>query len=206
MPLSGVTAPADADSGPPILDWPESALRSPLGMGAALTDREVVIGELAAWLGGGESVHEPGKVHPGWSWDWFYTLTFDPADKVRNLVGGASHTHVGWSLSDRRFREWEQGIAAQLPPGAAYWVRSRERNPDRPGTHFHGLMGGVGNLRRDRAWREWFERNGMARIVPLSEANSREAVVRYVTKYVLKDQGEMTFSPSLGLHRKETQP
>jgi hypothetical protein len=111
------------------------------------------------------------------------------------------HDLVGWRLSDERYREWVGNLEARTALGSVYWVRSRERNPYRRGCHFHGLVGGVGSLSRRDAWREWFERNGMARIEPIRSVDSRAAVVAYVSKYVLKEDGEMMFSDNAGLHQ-----
>jgi len=61
-------------------------------------------------------------------------------------------------------------------------------------------MGGVGKLRRSDAFAEWFRAHGVARIVPIDGVRSRDAVALYVSKYVMKDQGEMVFSADLGAY------
>jgi hypothetical protein len=81
-------------------------------------------------------------------------------------------------------------------PWSAYWVRGREPNPYRYGTHFHALIGGLPeDVRRTDAWRWWFERHGMARIEPYNPA---WGAGRYLSKYVVKELGDITFSPNLG--------
>lgn len=155
--------------------------------------------QLASWLS------------DSWEWDWFYTLTFDPIDKLRNVDGqqvirhramSATNTTLGWSRTDRYFRDWIRPIEERAPR-SVFWTRSREWNPNHEGgTHFHGLIGGVGTQRRDRAWSDWFYPHGNARIEPIAGVKSREAVARYVSKYVMKDQGEMLFSTDLGAFRK----
>lgn len=157
-----------ADSSP-ILDWEESALRKRAGR---------------AW---GEWLAE------GWEWDWFSTHTFsDPK-------GEGTHTSVGWSLSDRRFREWADSLAQKVGMGPeVYWVRAREPHKLRASTHFHALVGGVGKLRRDEAWGEWFRRNGQARIEPVNGLGAGY----YVSKYILKAGGEIVFSDNAGAYMK----
>jgi len=162
------------------------------------------VGKLAGWLS------------DGWSWDWFYTLTFEPIRALRNVAPGdrpntrhqpvgPGHSLVGWSASDRYFREWVKGVEERGTLDSVFWTRSREVNPNHEGgTHFHGLIGGVGTQRRDRAWREWFGAHGNARIEPIEGVRSREAVARYVSKYVMKDGGELLFSDNLGSWRRES--
>lgn len=163
-------APTDSS---PILDWEESALRK--GAGDAWGE----------WLA------------DGWDWEWFATLTFaDPKDQ-------GTHTSVGWALSDRLYREWigrlDERVRMAGHPGA-YWVRAREPHQLRRSTHFHALVGGVGNLSRRDAWSEWFGANGQARIEPV---NTKGATY-YVAKYVNKAGGELIFSDNAGLHMKES--
>jgi hypothetical protein len=123
----------------------------------------------------------------GWSWDWFTTHTFAPPR------AGGLHTVVGWGQSDGRFREWVDGLAKD---GAEpYWFRAREPHQFSNATHFHALVGGVGNLSRRDAWRSWFERNGQARVDPIRSADD---VALYVAKYVLKLDGSVDFSENAG--------
>lgn len=131
-----------------------------------------------------------------WTWDWWVTLTFD-ADKVRT----GTRTTVGWSASARSWDEWlEATVEGRSPIGGSYWVRGREPNPYRVGTHFHALVGGVPtDVERRRAWAWWKERHGVARIEPY---NPEWGAGRYLSKYVVKELGDITFSPNLGLHRR----
>lgn len=131
-----------------------------------------------------------------WHWDWFHTGTFAPLDgETRKSV---THTAVGWDLSDRRFRQWVEQLQ-QLAGQPVYWVRARERHQFNRSTHFHSLIGGVGNLSRRDAWREWFERNGQARIEPVRGADE---VARYVSKYVVKEYGSVEFSENAGAMKR----
>jgi len=143
------------------------------------------------------------------SWDWFVTGTFAPPGRkgsdeparaeARERARG--HTSVGYSLSDRRWREWIAHQEARQPMEPVYWLRAREPHQFSRSTHFHALVGGVGNLSRRDAFGDWLRENGQARIVPVARdfdtgeaVGSRLAVARYVCKYVLKQQGEVVFS------------
>lgn len=112
---------------------------------------------------------------------------------------------MGYSLSDRRFREFVGQLEERSGVDQVYWLRAREPHQFSRSTHFHALIGGVGKLSRRDAFSEWFGRNGQARIVPVDRdfdsgetVGSRLAVVRYVTKYVLKRDGEVAFSDNAG--------
>lgn len=140
-----------------------------------------------------------------WDWSWWVTLTFDPDKALRDRNPDGTRTGVGWSASARSWDEW---LAATLGdssgsttlPGSIYWVRGREPNPYRYGTHFHALIGGVpDDLRRDAAWRWWFDRNGHARIEPY---RADWGAGRYLSKYVVKELGDITFSDNLGTFAK----
>lgn len=138
-----------------------------------------------------------------WRWDWFFTGTFsDPKDQ-------GTRTTVGWSASDRYFREWvsdvEQtyhldpsGVDVRDTSTGLWWVRAREPHQVRDSTHFHALIGGVGNLRRDQAWRLWFERHGQCRIEPVRPG---AGAALYVAKYINKAGGELVFSEDAGMWR-----
>jgi hypothetical protein len=82
--------------------------------------------------------------------------------------------------------------------GEAYWLRAREPHQFRNATHFHALVGGVGTLSRRDAFQRWKDQNGMARIEPAAN----ERIVAYVTKYVLKQDGELKFSDNLERFRR----
>lgn len=168
---------AGADSGP------SSNSRSLPNSGSDPLSRSEVLGAWGDWLN-------------RYEWDWWVTLTYDPK-RAPNGRGG--HTAVGWSLSERHWHEWlgqsvgdSQGSASVLP--STYWVRGREPNPYRYGTHFHALVGGVpmGTSRR-AAWAAWFEQHGMARI---EQYDPRRGAGWYVSKYVVKQLGDIQFSGS----------
>jgi len=60
--------------------------------------------------------------------------------------------------------------------------------------HFHALITGVAGLRRDEAWAWWFERYGLARILPYDR---NLGAGFYLCKYVVKELGDIQFSQGL---------
>lgn len=162
---------------------PSSNSRSLPSEGLTLS-REEVKGAWGEWLS-------------RWQWDWWVTLTYDPK---RRPSASATHTAVGWSLSNRHWHEWLAEAVGDSSgsspwPGSPFWVRGREPNPWRYGTHFHALVGGVGtDTSRKRAWESWFIKHGLARIEPY---DPRRGAGYYVSKYVIKELGDITFSPNL---------
>lgn len=141
-----------------------------------------------------------------WTWDWWATLTFDQVTQAKGgrfVPGSANHTLVGWQRSSDCWDHWLSQITdgrelAGLP--TPYWFRGREPNPNHRGTHFHALIGGVADLSRRDAWREWFESNGICRIEPY---DVRRGAGWYVAKYVVKQLGDLTFSPNAGRHMRD---
>lgn len=139
-----------------------------------------------------------------WDWSWWVTLTFDPRKMAE--PGSSTHTAVGWSQSARFWDEWLARVAGDstgtgVLPGLPHWVRGREPNPYRYGTHFHALVGGLPpDLSRSGAWSDWFTRHGMARIEPY---NPEWGAGRYLSKYVVKELGDITFSDNLADRMKE---
>jgi hypothetical protein len=148
-----------------------------------------------------EALDEWGRwLSEGWDWSWFVTLTFDP-QKVR----AGTRTQWGWSASNRA---WEQ-FMEQLTPqargsqglsGQLWWVRGREPHHDSGGTHFHALIGGIEpSVSRRDAWSWWKSRVGINRIEPYDPTRG---AAHYLTKYVVKQLGDVQFSTNLGLHRR----
>lgn len=140
-----------------------------------------------------------------WDWDWWVTLTFDPVtlDKGGKFApGSATHTQVGWQRSSS---SWDRWLERQVAPvrlsqeRQPFWFRGREPNPNRRGTHFHALVGNVRGLSRRAAFTDWFTHHGVARIEPY---DPRRGAGFYVTKYVVKELGDLTFSPNMGTYRK----
>lgn len=140
-------------------------------------------------------------------WDWWVTLTFNPGQRPS---GSATHSMVGWALSDRYWGEWLNRLGADE---TLYWLRGREPNPWRRGTHFHALVGGVStDVVRTRAWADWSAsqkaaeyraRQGMTGMGPKAEGlgmcrvepyDPRRGAGYYVSKYVVKELGDIRFS------------
>lgn len=133
-----------------------------------------------------------------WDWSWWVTLTYD-AEKL--VKGSTSHSGVGWSRSRDDWDRWFAGsVLDGLPLDGSYWVRGREPNPYRYGTHFHALIGGLpAGLSRRSAWNQWFTDHGHARIEPY---NPDWGAGRYLSKYVVKELGDVQFSADLGRYKK----
>jgi len=112
-----------------------------------------------------------------WPWEWFCTLTFaEPnvhperaAKCFRVWVATANRMAFGHGWASRG-----EGVT---------WVRALEYQ--RRGTiHFHGLMSGVGGLRRLTLMDRWKELAGFARVGAVKD---QERVRKYVAKYVVKE-------------------
>lgn len=131
-------------------------------------------------------------------WDWWVSLTF------RDIEAQGTWTRLGWQYTGRAWREWitelEQRYFEQAPLNRCLdsigWVRCREEQKGRGIDHFHALLSGVGELRRDEAWSWWFDRYGMARIEPYDR---NKGAGYYLCKYVTKELGDIQFS---GLTKK----
>jgi len=157
------------------------------------TDRKEALSQWGDWL----STH--------WDWDLFVTLTHDNSEAA---LGRGTRTIVGWSASSDRWDQWlDESVIPRIRrsagglPGSPYWVRGREPNPWRKGTHFHALIGGVGDIDRRAIWRDWFAQPedgglgfGLARILPYEPSRG---AAHYLTKYVVKDLGDIVFSGNL---------
>ena len=151
-----------------------------------------------------EALDEWGRwLSESWEWSWFVTLTFDPS-----LVRSGTRTMWGWDASNRAFDRFltqltPQARGSQGLSGSLWWVRGREPHHDSGGTHFHALIGGLEpTVSRRAAWEWWKVRCGINRIEPYDPARG---AAHYLTKYVVKQLGDVQFSPTLGLHRRVTE-
>lgn len=155
-------------------------------------------------------------------WDWYATLTFrDPCDPRRPnwTKPGWSYTGFAW-IDFQQYLGLGFGLLQPLPEGALTkkgtirrdlglkdaqelmdtatagikWVRGRELQRERDVSHFHALISGVSNMRRDEAWAWWFKRYGLARILPYDVTRGAGY---YLCKYVTKELGEIEFSHSI---------
>jgi hypothetical protein len=119
-------------------------------------------------------------VYAGWvqelaPWTTFFTGTFRNVEVQR---GGFTYD-VGFSepSASRAFRRF---MLRHVPGVRGFY--GIERNPSREGHHVHGLMAVAANVRRKTLWKEWWERYGTNRIVPIENIGGCSA---YCAKYPL---------------------
>ena len=137
--------------------------------------------------GWGEWLSKLGEANGGW--EWWATLTFrePPVDRP-------GWTKIGWGYSGRAWDKWIHELSLAKGLCSIQWVRGREYQHWRGVPHFHALITGVADLRRDEAWAWWFERYGLARILPY---NPSLGAGYYLCKYVVKELGDIQFSQGL---------
>ena len=124
-------------------------------------------------------------------WDWFATATFrDPS--VEEQAKG--WTKVGMGYSRRACDAFLSELGDRRGMHDLHWFRAREFQRDRRVPHYHMLIGGVKDLRRDDAWAWWFKRFGFARILPYE---AEKGARFYLCKYVTKELGDFEFSDNL---------
>ena len=129
-------------------------------------------------------------------WDWFATFTFrDPSSpKYPNW------TKPGWKYAHRALRDWNDAILSKrLGSSAPYWIGMMEYQHWRGVPHWHLLVGNtaIGDLDEERRmdWVDWwYERFGIARILPYQE---RLGAKYYLGKYLTKDMADVVASPQL---------
>lgn len=122
-------------------------------------------------------------------WDWWVTATFREPPEYQ-----PGWNKVGWGYTGRAWGKFVKELALTKGLGSLWWVRGREYQHWRGVPHFHALVGGVQDLRRDEAWSWWFAKYGMARIEPY---NHELGAGYYLCKYVTKELGDIQFSPGL---------
>lgn len=134
-----------------------------------------------------------------YTFQWFATLTFETnVHPEAALKRWRFYTNqLNRSLYGRRWQKKEHG--------GIYWILGIERQR-RGVIHFHALIGAVDDLNKIASrlfWMDyWNELAGFARIEAI---RSDDAVLRYVTKYVVKD-GDIEFSRNLGDSKQQTLP
>ena len=137
--------------------------------------------------GWGDWLSELGERAGGW--EWWVTMTF--REPPANAVGW---TKIGWGYSGKAWDTLINEIGLRKGMHDLWWVRGREYQQWRGVPHFHGLIGGVGDLRRmdlvDWCWRKY----GMTRILPY---NRELGAGYYLCKYVTKELGDIQFSSGL---------
>ena len=149
-----------------------------------LTEKDIELRN--AW---GDFADELGNRKGGW--DWFATLTFrDPPVKEQNR----GWTKIGMAYSKRACDAFLNKVGDMRGMRDEHWMRAREFQKDRGVPHYHLLIGGVDNVRRDEAWEWWFKRYGFARILPYE---AEKGARFYLCKYITKPMGEFEFSDNL---------
>ena len=137
-----------------------------------------------------------GKIRDAWgawisglaSWDWFATLTFrDPRSNEQER----GWTKIGTQYASRAFKAFVKAVQKETPEKIR-WVCGVEYQHWRGVPHYHALLSGVRNVRRMDFVDWWWDRYGIARILPYKERASF-----YITKYVIKALGDIFFSNSL---------
>jgi hypothetical protein len=125
-----------------------------------------------------------------WRWEWYCTLTFrdDVHPEAAERRFRTFVNMINRSLYGPRWFKHGQGIR---------WVRALEYQR-RGVIHFHALLAGAGDVPRPSWTETWHELAGFAKIEPIE---SPAAVLRYVSKYVVRG-GELDLGgPLLGSQR-----
>lgn len=81
--------------------------------------------------------------------------------------------------------------------GSIQWVRCLELQRDRGVPHIHGLVAQLDDTRFSGASSYLWTRFGLNRIL---EYNPKLGAAYYLTKYVVKEFGDIAFSPGLRPH------
>ena len=124
-------------------------------------------------------------------WDWWATMTFRPRTEAEVARGW---TKVGEPYADSAWRAWMKELRFTRGIGEPTWVRGREYDHWRGVPHFHALISGVKDLRRDDSWAWWFKNYGINRILPYDR---KLGAGYYLCKYVVKELGDVQFSQDL---------
>ena len=124
-------------------------------------------------------------------WDWWATLTFREPPESR-----PGWSKIGWGYSGRAWDRFTTELGLTKGLHDIWWVRGREYQHWRGVPHFHGLIGGVKELRRLDMMDWWFAKYGIARILPYDRSLGAGF---YLCKYVTKELGDIQFSQGLNL-------
>lgn len=160
-------------------------MSSPSLLNGSITERARQDELKGAW---GQFLTDLGDRSGGW--DWWFTGTF----RDKSSPEAPHWTKPGWGYTGKAWDKFVVELGLRKGLHDVRWVRGREYQQWRGVPHFHALIGGVADLRRDGAWSWWFEKYGIARIEPYDR--SRGAGY-YLCKYVTKELGDIQFS--LGL-------
>ena len=123
-------------------------------------------------------------------WDWFATLTF--RDRTPEQIK-AGWTKVGTHYAQRAWKEFIQEVEKRANHKVR-WFKGTEYQRWRGVPHFHCLVQGVQEVRRMDFVDWWWDRYGIARILPY---NAKKGASYYVCKYIMKELGDFEFSGGL---------
>lgn len=128
----------------------------------------------------------------GYVWHWFCTMTF--AGPIHPEAASKAWRYWVSCLNRDIFGRHWQGTSH----GGVYWVRGSE-NQMRGVLHYHALMSAVADLNTLARRLTWMDRwKAIAGFSKIEAVEDQTAVVKYVTKYVVKS-GDV--EPSENLHR-----
>lgn len=152
---------------------------------------------------------KPQPLHEGWfqllnefHWQWYITHTFresvhpERADKL-------------WRVWCSKINRYLYGPRWHKKNKSVFWVRAIEYQR-RDVIHFHGLMTGVESLNQFEWMDKWLNLDGegvgegltgISRIYNIDKEEKTDAVIRYVSKYVVKG-GEIDLSPNMPAYNK----
>lgn len=156
---------------------------------------------------------QPRELHESYAdvlsrypWDCFATLTWRSPTGPEKIVRDFRTWIARWMGNEavlRRMGRWQagrhghrlRGPFARKRSDKCVWVLGVE--PHKSGKlHAHALLKFpecFGEVQRVHGWELWFERHGIAKLVP---PRSQHGSASYVAKYVTKSESELVFSES----------
>ena len=122
-------------------------------------------------------------------WEWYATFTFrDPQDSRF-----PTWTKVGWKAAHNALNKLNSALITELDYQNPTWVACMELQ-ERGVPHWHALFANTGEQRRMNWVDWWYERYGIARVLPYDQ----ELGARYyLGKYLTKEVAALQFSPAL---------
>ncbi len=141
----------------------------------------------AEYEAGRVAIHDKGFVKQAWgdwlsenwNWEWYATLTF--------------RDNVGVVRANSLWQMWYKQLITATRRDVQY-VRFTEWQRNRGIPHYHVLMLNLKHVRRLTWLDRWVDLAGWARI---HKYNPNKGAAYYLTKYITKQTGEVTFSEGL---------